>query len=446
MKVTHISNSFIIVETNSAKIVCDPWVGRANYGGWHSYPEYNKEEIINLVSDANFVYISHIHDDHFDPIFLKESNLISKQFLLKSFTPKVVFNRIKGLGANSIIELDSWEIFEINKTRLSIIPQMASNNSEADDDVSYDMDTSIIIHDSGFTFFNQVDNPLSENNYKKIKLFAKKNFGEINLASLTCGAASEYPWSFINVDRKKEKERVINECLNKLQTKLEVLNPQYFFPAGGTYFIPGYLSKLNKYIAAPDFQKVEEFVEENFILSKPLFLEGGYTIDLNHSSMNKLQSIKPITDCLQSSIDNHQLDEYDFQLSDLNEELTMLEKIFKLAKKNWQDKVEKESISISQNIIFSVYNSISFDEFGDIDEIDIEKEFVLNSADENNLLKVYIHKNAFYKCLTRQKMVWNGTLGSLCLFERNPDIFYPNSTFSMNYLVLNKEQLSQIVN
>ena len=236
MKVTHISNSFIIVETDSAKIVCDPWVGRANYGGWHSYPEYNKEEIINLVSDADFVYISHIHDDHFDPIFLKESNLISKQFILKSFTPKVVFNRIKGLGANSIIELDSWEIFEINKTRLSIIPQMASNNSEADDDVGYDMDTSIIINDSGFTFFNQVDNPLSENNYKKIKQFAKNNFGEINLASLTCGAASEYPWSFINVDRRQEQERVINECLNKLQTKLEVLNPEYFFPAGGTYY------------------------------------------------------------------------------------------------------------------------------------------------------------------------------------------------------------------
>ena len=262
---------------------------------------------------------------------------------------------------------------------------------------------------------------------------------------MTCGAASEYPWSFINVDRRQEQERVINECLNKLQTKLEVLNPEYFFPAGGTYFIPGYLSKLNKYIAAPDFQKVGEFVEENSISSKPLFLEGGYTIDLKDSS-NKFQSIKPITECLQSSIDNHQLDEYDFQTSDLNVEITSLEQIFKLAKKNWQDIVEKENISISQNIIFSVYNNISLDEFGNIDEIDIEKEFVLNSADENNLLKVYIHKNAFYKCLTRQKMVWNGTLGSLCLFERDPDVFYPNSSFSMNYLVLNKEQLSLIAN
>ena len=189
---------------------------------------------------------------------------------------------------------------------------------------------------------------------------------------------------------------------------------------------------------------LQTFIEKKSIHTKPVFLEGGHTIDIGQPSSSITQSIKPITESMKHSIENHKLDKYDFEMTDQNIEITQLDKIFQFAKKNWHDVIEEKEIHISQNITFCVYKSISFDELGDIQEIEIEKEFFLNKVAQNNSFKVYIHKNAFYKCLTRQKMIWNGTLGSLCLFKRDPDIFYPNTSFSMNYLVLNKEQLAEI--
>ena len=53
MKITHYSNSFITVEANGSKLVCDPWVGTANRGGWHSYPEYSEQELATAFEGAN---------------------------------------------------------------------------------------------------------------------------------------------------------------------------------------------------------------------------------------------------------------------------------------------------------------------------------------------------------------------------------------------------------
>ena len=40
------------------------------------------------------------------------------------------------------------------------------------------------------------------------------------------------------------------------------------------------------------------------------------------------------------------------------------------------------------------------------------------------------------RCLMRRAS-WNQTLsGSLCMFEREPNVFYPTDVFSLNYLVL----------
>ena len=83
MKIQHLSNSFMIVETIDAKIVCDPWVGYGNHGGWHSFPEYNLIDLVEHVKDCTHVYISHLHSDHLDLNFLKTAELFTKKFIIK---------------------------------------------------------------------------------------------------------------------------------------------------------------------------------------------------------------------------------------------------------------------------------------------------------------------------------------------------------------------------
>ena len=72
MKITHFCNSFIFVENGNTRIVCDPWVGAAKENSWISYPVHkNGTSILNNLN-PNFIYISHLHCDHFDPKILSK--------------------------------------------------------------------------------------------------------------------------------------------------------------------------------------------------------------------------------------------------------------------------------------------------------------------------------------------------------------------------------------
>lgn len=446
MNISHISNSFITVKCSKLEIACDPWVGTANFGGWHSYPEYERQDLINHLKNIDYVYISHIHDDHYDQNFLESSGLNKKKFLIKNFKNKILFNRLSKLGVTEIHELNPFQVYDFDGVRISIIPQMSSNNSDIEESVNYDLDTSIVFNELKVTFFNQVDNPLSVENYLEIKKFINDNFGDISLAALTCGAASEYPQSFLNIDRKEAKEKVINASLNKLERKLDILNPSYFFPAGGTYFIPGKLSYLNQYLAFPDFSRIEAHILQSKLSAIPIFLENGSCINLKNTGQVEVRKKKELnlaTETIQASIDAHASDSYDYEDFKCEENLEELNLIFLQAKENWLKIIKEKSINLSQSINFKVFNIMKLSPSGNIETISLIDEFSLVKNPELGHLNIYIHIQAFQKCLTR-KQVWNGTIGALCLFERDPDIFYPDSTFSLNYLSISKEELLEI--
>lgn len=452
MKITHLSNSFIIIESNSLKICCDPWVGSANNGGWHSFPEYDKTELIEKVRDADYVYISHLHDDHFDAKFLIESGLIKSKFLIKKFSFKTLSKKLKLIGVSQIIELESFEIFNIKNIKLSILPQMATNSGELDEEVEYDIDTSLIISDGYNTFFNQVDNPYSLNDYIHLMDWVDLNFGKITIACLMCGAAGEYPQAFLNIDREVEKNSIIESSLNKLIETLKIIKPSILFLAGGTYFIPGKFYCLNKYIAQPNVQLVQNIISKFDLDVKLLNLEGGNAIEINKSG-NELFLIKneisSISLDMKNSIENHRFDLYDYEFYDRSISVEMVSQIFNMAKINWEKYINENSIIIPQDIIFVIYEDIKLNLSADkiIDNPICSFKLFNNTNHSSNLLKIHMDLMSFYLCLIREK-VWNGTLGSLCLYERVPNVFYPSVTFSLNYLVLDglqKENLKELI-
>lgn len=444
MKITHLSNSFILIDLENIKICCDPWVGVANNGGWHSFPEYDREALIKSLQEVNYVYISHLHDDHFDSKFLIDSQLINKIILIKKFKFKTLYNKLKSIGANEIIELEPYEIFKIDKVSMSILPQMSSNSDELDEDVEYDIDTSFIVSEENFVFFNQVDNPYSLKDYSDLKHWIDINYGNITIASLLCGAAGEYPQAFLNIDREGEKNNIIDNSLNKLVDTLKVLNPLSCFMAGGTYFIPGKFYQLNSLIAQPTFNQVYEKLKGSSSNVNLLSLEGGNSVSVINSGGIKFHienNITPICSDIHKSILSHKLDLYDYELEDIIISGSLISQIFEMAKSNWSTIVDDLAIKIEQDIRFFIYDDINYDGFQNKIIGDHIYEFGLESNLDKSLGSLIIHMDlrSFYLCLIRAK-IWNGTLGSLCIYDRVPNVFYPSVTFSLNYLVISNIQ------
>lgn len=218
MKITHFSNSFITVSSQGERIVCDPWVGKANASGWQSFPEFSYSTLREHLSDARWIYLSHLHDDHFHPQTLKALGLLDREFVVMRFQSPLMRERLKKLGVTRIHEFDPFTANRLGPFEVSIFPQMTSNSSGLRDDVNYDLDTSIAFKADGIVFFNQVDNPLQNEDVIQVRNWIFNQMGKIDIACLMSGAASEYPHLFLGIDQEAEKKRIVEKSLIELIT------------------------------------------------------------------------------------------------------------------------------------------------------------------------------------------------------------------------------------
>lgn len=445
MKITHFSNSFISVESQGERIVCDPWMGKANTGGWQSFPEYPAEQLAQHLSDARWVYLSHLHDDHFHPATLKSLDLLGKEFIIKRFRAPVMRERLKKLGVTRIHEVDPFAVNRFGPFEVAVFPQMTSNSSGLDDDVNYDLDTSIAFKADGAVFFNQVDNPLSTADVSQVRDWIVNHMGRIDIACLMCGAAGEYPQLFLGIDQAGEKRRIVERSLDELMAWLRLLDPTYYFPAGGTYLIPGWLNIYGDNIAQPGFQEISQLIKQLNLGVQPLALEGGYSIDMSaeKTQVRTGPEVVPIEADLQTAIRMHSADSYDYEVVVAPPYARVVE-MLDTARENWLQKVQADALNITQSIRFEVYKELAVKD-GKPDQARWLGGYQLYESNDKEAgdLIIHIDQRALCGCLTR-RFVWNGVLGSLCLYERRPNRHFPTDFFSLNYLALRDEQVKNL--
>lgn len=414
-------------------------------GGWQSFPEYSVDQLASQLSDARWIFISHLHDDHFHLETLKILGLLDRDFVIKRFQAPVMRERLKKIGVTRIHEFDPFTVNRLGPFEFTIFPQMTSNSSGLEDDVNYDLDTSIAIKAEGTVFFNQVDNPLSLQDLTRIRDFMAEQMGAVDVACIMSGAASEYPHLFLGIDQVAEKRRLVERSLTDLGEWLRSLKPRYFFPAGGTYLIPGWMGVFNDNIAQPDFAEILRYVAEAGLPVQVCALEGGYFLELSpgQDAARTGSDLLPIEANRQAAVDMHRQDRYHYEALEAPAWPALLT-LLDTARDNWAHKVYKDALTIHQAIRFEIYRELRLD-VGEPDASQRLGSYQLSQpaqADAGALL-VHIDQRALFGCLTR-RLIWNGVLGALCLYERRPNRHYPTDFFSLNFLALSNEQLQAI--
>jgi UDP-MurNAc hydroxylase len=430
MKVTHLSNSFLVVEAGTTRLVCDPWVGMANEGGWQSFPEYEPRALHALVKTCDAVYISHLHADHFDPAFLRASGLITKPFLIKHYANRTLERRLRALGATDITLMEPFTPVRLGNFELTLVPQMSSNSSALEDEVNYDLDTSLILHDGQHTFFNQVDNPLSLENYETVRAFITERYGNLDLACFVTGAASGYPQAFTAIDRAAEQQRVIRQSLKRFSAIMEIMRPRIYFPAGGTYLVPGRYHSLNRHIAQPSFEALTEVVAGRALC---VHIEGGRMLDLSQSPLVPQVALAPLPRTKDEAVLAHSGDAYPHDDYDDGLDDAALLALFQQANGAYLARIRRDKIAISSKIGFAVYDRMAFDDDLTITAPVRARYTVDNDQAGDAQLIMHMDRKLFVKSL-RGEVNWNQSLG-LALCERRPDIFHPTDDFSINFLV-----------
>ncbi len=447
MNITHFTNSFISITAGKTVIACDPWIGMTNENAWVSFPiSKNGDHILSKIN-PNYIYISHLHCDHFDPNLLKKYKKKNVKIIIKKFRDQRLKNKIIALGYKNIIECESWTKYTLNKDiSIAIIPQISSNTENIESEIEYDLDTSILIQakKSKKVFYNNVDNPLSLNDIKKVKSFSIKKFkSNIDVVCFPVGAAGEYPQCFFNINRNKEKKIIENKSLKKIKSNLEILKPKVFFPAGGSYLIAGKYSSLSKYIAQPKFDRIMKSLKNqsykiyNILGNGEITYEKGNWICKNNNSSSSINIKKFI----------NKYSKIKYQYSNKRKiSIEELDRIYKLSLYNYKMKLLRFSVKSLWNLEFNIYKNLTVNSSGNLElkKSQLLKKYYLENNKFKNLffkkrsscLKLHLDINLFYDLL-RKKYSWNPPLaGSLVMFERKPNKFDPNITSSLNFLTI----------
>ena len=274
MKVRYIYSACLEIDCNGFKILTDPWFTDGIYdGSWFQFPKIDPFEFI---SKPDLIYISHIHPDHYDPIFLKK--LFQKFGEIPVLIPELKPNYLEFKGKLDGINLTPTKFYQNSKVEIYIVENNTSSIS--------DIDSAIIIKDlkSGHTILNLNDCIYNSVHVEKLKSIISQVCEKLEILALGYTGAGPYPQTYIDIKTEKdllifEANKKKSEFFDRYKKYINYFEANYNLPFAGEYILGGKLTNLN------DFRGVADSYEITLFDEKAVVLQNGGIIDLNRNEV-----------------------------------------------------------------------------------------------------------------------------------------------------------------
>ena len=268
-RITYLGHAGFLFEYGGITMLMDPWFYGAILGSWFPYP-YNRFLVTELVAaKITHLYVSHAHEDHFDPTFLRKLDR-NVAILCPDFISEDLLTRLRGLGFSNIQRLAHLQEALLQDGLKATI--YLCDPSSAREDSSILLATS-----DGFTFLNTNDCSLNLSDLPS------------RVSVMTCqfSGALHYPICYdYKPDIMQEKTRAFREQLFAgLIRKVKHVNPSFFIPsAGPPCFLDPALAAYNDGPSTIFMQWSE--VEAPFKTAcpsvSPAYMDPGDLLDFNH--------------------------------------------------------------------------------------------------------------------------------------------------------------------
>ncbi|WP_336023512.1 MBL fold metallo-hydrolase [Halobellus salinisoli] len=300
MQVTYLSSAAIVVETEGASVLCDPWlVDGAFEGSWCHYPPLDVDP--EDFDHVDYIYISHIHPDHFDPATLRRLNT-EIPVLIHDYRWDYLKDEISALGFE-VIELDHNSRTHLaGDLHVNILaadacdPEVCGNYfgcswvEENPELGSTQVDSLAVFDDGEYTVVNMNDcpYPMVERSMRQVK----EGYGNIDLVCHQYSAAQFYPQcmeDYTHEEKLRARDDVIEEKHELATEFIDLFDPDYYMPFAGEYVLAGRLAPLNRYTANPPRIEALEWFEAHVDPDEHrcVFLNSGEHLDLAAGRVSK---------------------------------------------------------------------------------------------------------------------------------------------------------------
>jgi len=307
IKVKYFYSACVGIETENLSILCDPWFTQGAFdGSWYHYPPPPKDPLA-MIGPYKFIYVSHLHGDHYDPQFIKQylRGYPATKVLIADFKEPNYLDKM--MTAEGIKHQVLSSTFEIGKTKFKIFPNESHVN---------DVDSALAVtYESEYSWKppHSVVN-MNDNRYNQEQVYEIKDFiGErasIGLFSYALG--SGHPQTFYESGSRRleqKKHEKIQLGIDRYLQFKEAFDPYASIPFAGKYVLGGKLSKLNDGRAVIDAVDMLEYDKDAVILAD----HGAGTITTNAP---KNPSIKIRTKPYDNELVNHYIESISREIMD----------------------------------------------------------------------------------------------------------------------------------
>ena len=222
MQVTSIGHAGFRIDTAAGSVLCDPWVNPAYFGSWFVFPDNSSLDWAAL-GDCDYLYVSHLHKDHFDPRLLAEHVNKDAVVLLPDYPVPDLKRELEQLGFTRFVETTDSVKQRVSGPKGDLDVMIISLRAPADGPIG---DSGIVISDGTTTLFNMNDS-------RPLTLDAlTEQFGHVDVHMLQYSGAIWYPMVYDMPARAKEafgtqkRQRGMDRCR------------QYIADVGATWVIP----------------------------------------------------------------------------------------------------------------------------------------------------------------------------------------------------------------
>ncbi len=444
MKITHLQSAAVIIEHNGIKILCDPWlVDGEYYGSWALYPpfEFNTEDF----DDIDYIYITHIHPDHFSKKTLARLN---KQIpvIILNFPEKFLKKNIESLGFRVLEINNDIRTHLKNGLYITILaadycnPELCSKFFGcAPIETKFgatSIDTIAVIDNGKEVIVNTNDCPIELSKFSILKI--KNQFNKIDMLLVGYGGAGPYPQCFVmsKEEMKKAAEKKKIQFLSQAEMFVNLLKPEFFMPFAGRYTLAGPLHILNDSRGLPELEESYEYFHKssniNLSEQKCIMINSKESFDITTKQLSKPYTRINTDEKNQYIKDVLSKRKYDFHDDDEpsdDELISLIPKAFE------RFEYKRKQIGFHSDTVIII--QISEETACIITCNDNSYKVVLSKEikQKNKYVKISTDKKFLKRLLLGPKFAhWNNAeIGSHLQFEREPNIFERGLYYSLSF-------------
>jgi UDP-MurNAc hydroxylase len=268
LNITFLGQAGLFIESRDVTILCDPWFNPAYFASWFPFPR-NDGLDARRFQQPTYLYLSHLHHDHFDPRFLRDWVSKETTVLLPDYPLGLLEAALKDLGFSRFVRTRNWEPTELSGLQVTIPSLVAPTDGPIGD-------SGLIVDDGEVRVFDQNDS-------RPIEMERLAGLGPYQAHFLQFSGAIWYPFVYQFPEAMSQalgRKKRANEMARALRYIKEV-NADWVVPsAGPPCFLDDGLFEFNDFDrdpsnTFPDQAAFLDYLQEQEISNGLLMIPGS---------------------------------------------------------------------------------------------------------------------------------------------------------------------------